>query len=140
MTPDAQIDLPRSARPAVKAVLREVARLLVGLAADPTLNEAIDLSSLPLNEEDVTQLRHCLGQGEVEATLTLGGPSLLAETAYAGVWWVRHADAEGRTMLAQIVVARVPALLLAHPADIDTAARQLESELAAGNPPGERDV
>jgi hydrogenase-1 operon protein HyaF len=111
------------------AVLREVAGLLNALAVDPALNETIDLSGLPLNADDLMALRRRLGEGEVEARLDLGGPSLLSETAYAGVWWLSHADSEGRSLLTQIVVARVPALLLAHPPDIEAAAGRLAAEL-----------
>jgi len=48
---------------------------------------------------------------------------------------VRHADADDRTLLEQIVVARVPELLLAHPVDIADAAERLGAERVA--PPGQ---
>ncbi|WP_144290076.1 hydrogenase expression/formation C-terminal domain-containing protein [Ideonella sp. A 288] len=114
-----------------RAVLREVARLLDALAHDPMLDETVDLHSLPLSEPDREGLRQRLGRGEVEAVFNLAGPTRVTETAYAGVWWVRHADADAddRSVLEQIVVARVPALLLAHPDDIATASHRLAAEL-----------
>ena len=118
-------------RPVAEAVLREVGTLLEALARDPMFSDAIDLHSLPLNDAERAQLRRRLGQGEIDAALDLAGPTRISETAYAGVWWVRHADADDRTLLEQIVIARAPALLLAHPSDIADAAALLAAELAA---------
>lgn len=122
------------ASPAALAVLREVAGLLDGLAADPTLDHTIDLRSLPLADADRAALRAWLGQGEVDALLQAAGTTRLQETAYAGVWWVRHGDEDAPDALEQIVVARVPALLPAHPEDIVAAARRLADDLLAPTP------
>ena len=116
------------------AVLREVAVLLATLARTPDFSDAIDLHSLPLSDDDREQLRQRLGRGEIEASFDLAGPTRITETAFAGVWWVRHADAQDRAVLEQIVVARVPALLLAHPEDIADAARQLGAALESTAP------
>lgn len=117
----------------VWAVLNEVARLLALLARDPLFSEAIDLQSLPLGEPERDRLRQQLGRGEVEVRLDLAGPSEVSETAYAGVWWLRHADGQDHTVAEQIVVARVPELLLAHPLDIGEAARRLADDVAAAS-------
>jgi hydrogenase-1 operon protein HyaF len=113
----------------VEAVLQELAMQLEALAGDASFSDAIDLHSLPLDDNAREQLRQRLGRGEVEARLDLAGPSSVVETAYAGLWWVRHADADGRTVFEQIVVARVPPLLLAHGDDIAAAAQRLGAEL-----------
>lgn len=122
------------AGPAALAVLREVARLLDRLAADPTLDHTIDLHSLPLAESDRAGLRAWFGRGEVDALLQAAGTTRLQETAYAGVWWLRHGDEHAPDALEQIVVARVPALLPAHPEDIVAAARRLADDLLAPTP------
>lgn len=122
------------AGPAALAVLREVARLLDGLAADPTLDHTIDLHSLPLAEADCAALREWLGRGEVDARLQAAGTTQVQETAYAGVWWVRHGDEDAPGALEQIVVARIPALLPAHPEDVVAAARRLADDLLAPTP------
>jgi hydrogenase-1 operon protein HyaF len=114
-----------------KAVLREVARALAALASDPGLIEPIDLRSPPLDDEARALLQRRLGEGEIAADFDLAGATRIRETGYAGVWWVRHADEEGRAVLEQIVVARVPPLLLAHPDDIAADAQRLADELAA---------
>lgn len=113
----------------VDAVLRDVVQLLTALARNPDFSDAVDLHSLPLTDDDRDQLRQWLGRGEIEASFDLAGPTRVHETAFAGVWWVRHNDTQGRAVLEQIVVARVPALLLAHPDDIAAAARRLDSAL-----------
>ena len=120
------------------ALLHEVAALLERLAADPGFSETIDLHGLPLTDAERSQLRQRLGDGEVDARLEIAGPTRITETAYAGVWWLRHADADDRPVLEQIVVARVPALLLAHPEDIVDAASRMAAELASPGTPGDR--
>jgi hydrogenase-1 operon protein HyaF len=119
------------------ALLREVAALLERLAADPGFSETIDLHGLPLTDAERARLRQRLGDGEVDARLEIAGPTRITETAYAGVWWLRHADADDRPVLEQIVVARVPALLLAHPEDVADAARRLVAELDTRGTPGD---
>ena len=121
----------------VEAVLRELAGHLAALALRPDEPSAVDLRSLPMGDGDRQALRQRLGVGEVRATLTLSGTSQIDETAYAGVWWVRHESADGGVLAEQIVVARVPELLLAHPDDIDDAARRLQQQLGAGTAPGD---
>jgi hypothetical protein len=118
------------------AVVHEVARLLRRLAVDPDFADVIDLRSLPMADADRASLRQRLGDGEIDAALNLAGLTRIRDTAYSGVWWARHADADNRCVLEQIIVARVPELLMAHLADIDAAAVRLSLELsrAQGKP------
>jgi len=119
------------------SLLHEISRRLEALAADPSHAQVIDLRSLPIDDAARSALRSRLGRGEVEASLDVAGATRIEETAYAGVWWARHLDADGgAAVLEQIIVARVPELLLAHPEDIAAAARRLAGELAAA-PAGE---
>ena len=111
------------------AVLLEVATALEELSRDEQMQYTIDLHSLPLEDDERGWLRARLGTGEVRAALDVAGQSTVDETGFAGVWWVRHGDAEGRAWLEQIVVARVPALLLAHPDDVADAAGRLTAAL-----------
>lgn len=71
----------------------------------------IDLAAMPFSEQDERGLRDRLGRGEVSATIDAFGPSLIEETAYAGVWLIEHKDAEGRRLTLHVEVARVPQLL-----------------------------
>lgn len=122
------------------AVLREIAQMLHALADDPAGEAAIDLRGPLLDGGDRAALRSFLGSGEVEARCDVAGIWNVAETAFAGVWWVRHAAADGSTLVEQIVVARAPAILLAHPADIEAAHRDLARRLDEVDPaaPGGR--
>lgn len=116
---------PRPPAGRAGAVLHEVASALDALVRDERTQYTIDLHSLPLDDDERAWLRARLGSGEVRAALDVAGQSTVDETGFAGVWWVRHGDADGRTWLEQIVVARVPALLLAHPDDVADAAGRL---------------
>jgi hydrogenase-1 operon protein HyaF len=120
----------------VGAVLHEVAASLQALARSPRRSRAIDLNSLPLDTAERAALRNRLGQGEVQARLQAAGETRVDETAFAGVWWVRHADADGQPLQEQIVVARLPPLLPAHRDDITAAAGRLCAALAADGDAG----
>ena len=125
MTPEARSPA-RSLRTGVaRAVLSEIALLLENLAATGQAG-AIDLRSLPLTEADRAELEEHLGRGEVEARLAVVGASEVWETAYAGVWWIRHLGAEGEIASETIAVTRVPEILMTHPADVEAAAARLQ--------------
>jgi hydrogenase-1 operon protein HyaF len=110
------------------SVLTEIAGCLKALAANG-ISSSIDLRSLPMSQADRDQLEELLGRGEVNARLEIAGPSEVWETAYSGVWWVRHKGAGGRVATEEIVVTRIPPILLAHPEDIEVAAARLNEDL-----------
>jgi len=110
------------------AILMEIAELLERLI-DEGINGAIDLRSLPMSDADRAALEDRLGHGEVTATLDVAGPTEVIETAYPGVWWVRHLDGRGRVASEQIAVTRVPDILISPPDDIRAAAARLLAEL-----------
>jgi hydrogenase-1 operon protein HyaF len=70
-------------------VLREIHARLESFAATGQTG-AIDLAGMPLTRADREALEAFLGRGEVSATLDVAGRSEIWETAYSGVWWVRH--------------------------------------------------
>ena len=70
-------------------VLREIQALLEAFSATGQ-TAAIDLAGMPLTRADRDVLENFLGRGEVEATLDVAGRSEIWETAFSGVWWVRH--------------------------------------------------
>jgi len=110
------------------SVLAEVGRLLERLATTGAPG-AIDLRSLPLTKADRHELEALLGRGEVSADLDLTGRSEVRESAYAGAWWIRHFGAGARIAAEEIAICPVPEILLAHPADIQSAARRLQHDL-----------
>lgn len=106
------------------SLLQELARALMTLAATGETT-AIDLRSLPLTAGDREDLAHALGQGEVVATVEAAGPTEVRETAFPGLWWVRHMTADGRVAAESIEVTPCPDILAAHPDDIRRAADRL---------------
>jgi hydrogenase-1 operon protein HyaF len=114
-----------------QAVLREVGQLLARLAAQPDFSAAVDLHGLPMDEAERESLRRWLGFGEVQAAFDAAGPTHITETAYAGVWWVRHGDDASPPLFEQIVVARVPELLLADRGSILASSARLADDLGS---------
>jgi hydrogenase-1 operon protein HyaF len=112
------------------ALLSELAQRLEQLAAGGA-PEAIDVRSLPLNPAERERLLDLLGEGEVDVTLTLDGPSRVRETGLAGVWWVEHRDARGTVIAEQLEVARIPEILNADAGDIARSAAALRERVAA---------
>lgn len=110
------------------AVLREIATMMDQLVRTG-VGGTVDLRSLPLTDFDRFELAEKLGDGEVRASVTAGGTSTVFETKFAGVWWVRHEGAEGQVAAEQIVIARAPDILLAHPSDISAAQARLSTLL-----------
>lgn len=101
-----------------EAVLTEVAEMLKRLLQDGA-EDSIDLRSLPLTPADRDWLDEQLGRGEVEIVLEAGGRSVLAETAYPGVWKIMHRDTEDRIVAELIEVAFVPAIIRPDKTDIE---------------------
>jgi len=119
----------------VKPLLNEIIHALDRLLGDdePTV---IDLASLPFAPGELAELEEALGSGELTAELDALGKSLIRETAYPGVWWVRHLDGRGRVAAEQIVVTRVPDILISPPEDIRAAAARLIAEMRPAAAPG----
>ncbi|HXZ47765.1 MAG TPA: hydrogenase expression/formation C-terminal domain-containing protein [Usitatibacter sp.] len=111
-----------------RALLREVAQLLKKLAEEGE-GGSIDLRSLPMSDADRDEVRERLGRGEVRADLDVAGTSEVWETRYAGVWWIRHFGSGDRIAAEEIAVTGVPAILVAHRADIVAAASRIENDL-----------
>lgn len=90
---------------------------------------AIDLKSLPMAPDEFHGIKKMLGQGEIDLTLELDGPTRIRETAYAGVWWIQHTGTDGRILAEFIEIARFPDFLGAQPVHIAEAARDLRDRL-----------
>ncbi|ARE38822.1 Hydrogenase maturation factor HoxQ [Rhodovulum sp. P5] len=114
----------------VLSLLAELARHLdhLALTGEPA---AIDLRSLPITPQGRERLEATLGRGEVTATIQSGGRSEVAETAYPGLWWVRHLGAGDRLLTERLEIATVPEALAAAPADIAAASARLAATLNA---------
>ena len=111
------------------AVLSEVAARLAEFAATGA-TAIIELTSMPLTVQDRGALDEKLGRGEVSAEVESAGRSQVWETAYAGVWFVRHYGEGERISSESIEITRIPLLLESHPDDARAAARRLAEACA----------
>jgi hydrogenase-1 operon protein HyaF len=112
------------------SILSEIAQRLQALA-DNNEPSSIDLRSVPLTQADREQLEELLGHGEVTARLEIAGTSHIWETAYAGVWWVRHMGSGDKIATEEIAITRIPEILLTDPHDVTLAAERMRQHLAA---------
>ena len=114
-----------------RALLSEIARLLDGLVSEGK-EDAIDLRSLPIGPSDYEQLKALLGQGEVQISLQLMGPTEIWETAYPGVWWVTHHGPENEVTAERIEVSWIPEIVRSHPLDVKDGLERLKENLRKG--------
>ncbi|MGB0514937.1 MAG: hydrogenase expression/formation C-terminal domain-containing protein [Wenzhouxiangellaceae bacterium] len=94
---------------------------------------AIDLKSLPMAPSEFSALKNMLGQGEIDLTLDLDGPTRIRETAYPGVWWIRHEAVNGRVLSETLEITRFPEFLSVAPDQIRNAIAQLRERLQGAN-------
>jgi hydrogenase-1 operon protein HyaF len=109
-----------------QAIFNELTDYLQQLATDGKTH-TIDLSGLPLNGADHERLEQLLGRGEVEITLNTLGDSRIYETAYSGVWWIRHYSADQKLISEFIEISRCPDIIKAHPDDVQAAAAAMQA-------------
>ena len=106
-----------------EAVLREIHALLESFSTTGETG-AIDLAGMPLTRADREALATFLGRGEVSATLDVAGRSEIWETAYSGVWWVRHWG--GDAVASELIeITAIPEILNTDRTDAAGAAKRL---------------
>lgn len=120
-------------RPIVRALLGELAGALSRLAADGE-ETIVALDALTLAEADLAALEEVLGRGEVSCELDVAGRSEVVETAFSGVWWIRHYAADDRVVTRELAVTRSPDILASHPDDVAAASLRLHGLAAAPLP------
>ena len=112
----------------VKPLLHEIRHALIRLANGEE-GTTIDLGSLPLAPGEEKRIEEALGEGEVRAELNALGPSMIVESAFAGVWLVTHHNTENEVIGRFIEVTELPSLLLSQPEDIRAGLARLETIL-----------
>lgn len=86
---------------------------------DGSLAHVINLTLLPLSEDDIRFLGDTLGSGPVE-TLSRGyGDCQITSTAYPGVWWVRYTNSMGTLILNTVEITDIPMVACAAQEDLD---------------------
>ncbi|MDX1506749.1 MAG: hydrogenase expression/formation C-terminal domain-containing protein [Woeseiaceae bacterium] len=84
----------------------------------------INLTLLPLSEEEVAFVDDRLGRGAVDVLSRAYGKCQVSSTLTPNVWWVRYYNSMGTLILNTLEVVEVPQVVLAAPEDIaDSAAR-----------------
>ena len=116
----------------VAAMLRELDAALQAYLADGKTH-VIDLAILPPDSADRVALQHVLGAGEIEVRINALGTSLLRETGFAGVWWVRHEDGNGKLLCESLEVTDEPEIVRAYRTDIQAASARLCGLTALAN-------
>ena len=110
----------------VQAVLNELIDQLQNFSnnAHP---HVIDITSLPLTQQDKQELETLLGRGEVQITLSTIGESQIYETAYSGVWWIKHFTPDEKIISELIEINNIPEIIKSHDEDIEQAAHAIKS-------------
>ena len=84
----------------------------------------INLTLLPLSEEDIRFLGDALGTGPVE-TLSRGyGDCQIISTACPGVWWVRYTNSMGTLILNTLEITAIPLVACAAQEDLADSRRR----------------
>ena len=116
--------------PMARALLEELLCKLSALAQQGC-PDRINLARLPLPPGTLATLRDWLGPGEIEATVRALGTTTISETGIAGVWWIRHAKADGTTVGESLEISLCPEILMARAEDAQDGAQRLQRRLAA---------
>lgn len=111
-----------------QAVLNELADKLQEFA-DSGKQHVIDISSLPLTHSDKQELETLLGQGEVKITLSTIGESRVIETAYSGIWWIKHFTVDDKLISELIEITRIPEIIKSQPDDVKLAATDIKARI-----------
>ena len=108
-----------------QAVFNELADQLQALA-ERGARHVIDLTSLPMTSTDRQELADMLGQGEVRITLSTIGDSQIYETAYSGIWWIKHYSADQKLLSELIEVTALPEIIASQSEDIQQSAEAIK--------------
>ena len=94
----------------------------------------IDLGAIPFAPGDERVLDEVLGTGEVEATLSIMGESVVRETGIPGVWRVDHFDEKGDYQSRFIEITFLPDILKTQPEDAERGLDDLKARLEERGP------
>lgn len=134
------VRMPQPGRQGSAAALRHVVAPPGLMNAQPILSElsahaesyhagdaarAINLTLLPMSDEDVKFLDQALGKGPVEILSRSYGQCLMSQTEFANIWWVRYYNSTGTLILNSLEVVDVPLVARAAVEDIADSGRRL---------------
>jgi hydrogenase-1 operon protein HyaF len=91
---------------------------------------SINLSLLPLSEDEVEFLDARLGRGPVDVLSRAYGKCQVISTRTPGIWWVRYYNAMGTLILNSLEVVAIPQVICAAAEDLRDSAVRLDEILA----------
>jgi hydrogenase-1 operon protein HyaF len=109
-------------------LLHEIKHALDELLKNGT-ESVIDLGAIPFVPGDERILSDVLGEGEVQATLTVLGQSHVRETGIPGVWRVDHLDENGEIQSRFIEITFMPEILRTQREDAQQGLETLKQRL-----------
>jgi hydrogenase-1 operon protein HyaF len=98
--------------------------------ADSGRVHSINLSLLPLSEQELEFLDERLGRGPVDILSRAYGKCQIISTATANVWWVRYYNAMGALILNCLEVVNMPEVVCAASEDLGDSRERLDEILA----------
>ena len=110
------------------ALLTEIADHMAEYkSGDPA--HAINMTLLPLTEDDVLLLGERMGVGPVTILSRGYGNCRIGSTSQQDVWWIKYFNSEDKLILNSIEIVDVPEVCLAAPEDIADSAERLNEIL-----------
>lgn len=115
----------------VSAELNNALAILVELAArypafvEEGASHSINLTLLPLSEEELTFIDERLGRGPIDTLSRAYGKCQVSSTLTPSVWWVRFFNSMGTLILNTIELTDVPEAIRAAPEDLSDSAKRL---------------
>ncbi len=90
----------------------------------------LNLSLLPVSEEDEVFLDRCLGTGTVTILSRGYGNCRISSTAVRNAWWVRYFNSREALILNTVEISEIPAVACAAKEDLEDSAQRLSEILA----------
>lgn len=116
--------------PNAPAILTEIAdRVANREPGDET--HVINLTLLPVSDEDLLFLDETLGKGPVDILARGYGRCIISATRVPDVWWVRYANSMAKLILNSIEVTDLPHVVEAAPEDVRDSGKRLAQLLEA---------
>ncbi len=116
--------------PNAPAILTEIAdRVANREPGDET--HVINLTLLPVSDEDLLFLDETLGKGPVDILARGYGRCIISATRVRDVWWVRYANSMAKLILNSIEITELPHVVEAAPEDVRDSGKRLAQLLEA---------
>lgn len=93
------------------------------------VSHVVNLTLLPLSEEDLNFLGHCLGMGPITILSRGYGNCRVGSTVKKNVWWIKFYNSDDKLILNTIEVVDIPDVALAASEDLIDSAERLKEIL-----------